>query len=223
MQQSPDIRLIQGPVGSIEIATFGVEADLCAQSRGLFILHPHPLHGGTMGNKIVTTLARIGRDAGMPTFALNFRGAGRSEGVFDHGRGEVDDALAVVHFGYAAGVREWILAGFSFGASVAGRLVPRIAEAGLGRVIDLVQVAPAVENFPVEVEPLAPVSTMVLFNEDDDVVSPEAMRAYVAELDPDEQHIAATGGHFYHGELLRLKQAVIEHWRTHGILPDARD
>ena len=47
--------------------------------QALLILHPHPLHGGTMGNKVVTTIARVARDAGLPAVAFNFRGAGRSE------------------------------------------------------------------------------------------------------------------------------------------------
>lgn len=221
MQKQPELSLIEGPAGPLEVATFGVAAGMSASPRGLLLLHPHPLHGGTMANKIVTTLARIGRDAGIPTFALNFRGVGRSAGTFDHGRGEVDDALAVARYGWRLGIAEWMLAGFSFGAAVAGRLAPRLE--GAGRVIDLLQVAPAVENFPVAIEPLRDLPVGVLFNQDDEVVSPEAMQRYVDHLKPVWTAIHATGGHYYHGELVRLKLDVQNYWISRGLLPNASD
>lgn len=222
MQNQPAIQFIDGPVGALEVATLGVEP--CLNSpRGVLLLHPHPLHGGSMANKIITTLARLGRDCGVPTFALNFRGVGASEGIFDQGIGEVDDALALARFGWQLGIREWMLAGFSFGAAMAGRLVPRLEAGDLGRVVDLLQVAPAVENFPIPLEPLQGVPKAVLFNTDDDVVSPEAMQSYVDACAPEWTSIHATGGHFYHGQLVRLKQEVFGYWQSRGLVPDARN
>ncbi|MGA1206976.1 MAG: alpha/beta hydrolase [Litorivicinaceae bacterium] len=222
MQIQPTIQVIEGPAGALEVATLGVES--CPSvTRGLLLLHPHPLHGGSMANKIITTLARLGRDSQIPTFALNFRGVGGSEGIFDHGFGEVDDALAVARFGWQMGVREWMLAGFSFGAAMAGRLVPRLHAESLGRVVDLLQVAPAVENFPIPLEPLADIPKAILFNTDDDVVSPAAMQAYVEASAPQWTSIHASGGHFYHGELFRLKQEVFGYWQSRGFVADARD
>ena len=72
--------------------------------QALLILHPHPLHGGTMGNKVVTTIARVARDAGLPTIAFNFRGVGLSEGVWDHGEGELMDAFHVASLMARSGV-----------------------------------------------------------------------------------------------------------------------
>ena len=221
MQKQPELNLIEGPVGPLEVATLGIASEMISFPQGLLLLHPHPLHGGSIANKIVTTLARIGRDAGIPTFALNFRGVGGSAGAFDHGRGEVDDALAVVRYGCQLGIKEWMLAGFSFGAAIAGRLAPRVE--GVGRVIDLLQVAPAVENFPVAIEPLDDIPVGVLFNLDDDVVSPDAMQTYVDHLKPAWTAIHATGGHFYHGELVRLKMDVLNYWTSRGLLPNASD
>jgi uncharacterized protein len=199
MQKQPELNLIESPVGPLEVATLGVASEMISFPQGLLLLHPHPLHGGSMANKIVTTLARIGRDAGIPTFALNFRGVGGSAGAFDHGRGEVDDALAVVRYGCQLGIK------------------------GVGRVIDLLQVAPAVENFPVAIEPLDDIPVGVLFNLDDDVVSPDAMQTYVDHLKPAWTAIHATGGHFYHGELVRLKMDVLNYWTSRGLLPNASD
>jgi len=60
------------------------------------ILHPHPLYGGTMHNKVVSTLARAFLELGLHTLRFNFRGTGASEGSFDHGEGESADLMAVL-------------------------------------------------------------------------------------------------------------------------------
>ncbi len=86
---------VDGPAGVLDCAL-----DLPAEGtavRGLAVLcHPHPLHGGTMDNKVVQTLARAAVQCGWRAVRFNFRGIGGSAGAWDGGRGEVDDALAVV-------------------------------------------------------------------------------------------------------------------------------
>ena len=106
---------IDGPDGKIET----VINDPGPTRRGLaLIAHPHPLHGGTLDNKVVTTIANTLFESGYVAVRPNFRGVGLSEGEYDHGEGEVADMLAVLSF-----VRErypdlpLILAGFSFGAA----------------------------------------------------------------------------------------------------------
>ena len=78
------------------------------------VCHPHPLHGGTMDNKVATTVARSCHELGVPTIRFNFRGVGASEGSFDEGVGETNDALTAVAFGRERwpGAALW-LAGFS--------------------------------------------------------------------------------------------------------------
>ena len=106
---------IDGPAGQIE-----AEVDEPGTPpRGVVVLcHPHPQHGGTMTNKVVQTLARAFVQMGYRCVRFNFRGVGASQGAWDEGRGEVDDALAVV-----AAVREpglpLALGGFSFGGFIA--------------------------------------------------------------------------------------------------------
>src|SRR5436853_414143 len=81
---------------------------------------PNPRFGGTMGNKVVTTLARAFADTGHAVFRFNFRGVGATEGAHDEGHGETDDMLAVIeHARSAAGALPLKLAGFSFGGAVA--------------------------------------------------------------------------------------------------------
>jgi alpha/beta superfamily hydrolase len=115
---------IPGDAGSIEIA-YAIPERPAAIA---VIAHPHPLFGGTMDNKVVTTVARAFRDAGAATFRFNFRGVGRSEGAHDEGRGETADLLEVAaHAARAVGDLPLWLAGFSFGGGVALRASGRAA------------------------------------------------------------------------------------------------
>ena len=84
--------LVDGPVGALEVAI-----DEPPNAQGLApVLHPLPTHGGTMDNKVVQTLARACVPLGYRTVRFNFRGVGQSEGGFDNGPGEIDDAEAVL-------------------------------------------------------------------------------------------------------------------------------
>ncbi len=109
--------LINGAAGAIEIAAHVCEVQMPIAVA--VVAHPHPLFGGTMDNKVVTTLARALFDAGAATYRFNFRGIGKTEGVHDDGRGETADLLTVVAHarGTHAGLPLW-LSGFSFGAAV---------------------------------------------------------------------------------------------------------
>jgi hypothetical protein len=125
---------IEGAAGALEIA-FAVPPHPVAVA---VVGHPHPLFGGTMDNKVVTSLARAFLDAGAATFRFNFRGVGASEGTHDEGRGETDDFLQVAdHAAQAVGELPLWMAGFSFGGGVALRTSGRVAFA------HLVLVAPA--------------------------------------------------------------------------------
>ncbi|MBP8144850.1 MAG: alpha/beta hydrolase, partial [Inhella sp.] len=117
---------VPGPAGLLEVAV----DDPADAPRGVaLLLHPLPTHGGTMDNKVVQTLVRAALQLGYRAVRLNFRGVGRSEGVFDHGVGEVEDALAVAIAQREAGL-PFLLAGFSFGAFVATKVAERLAADG---------------------------------------------------------------------------------------------
>ena len=125
---------IEGAAGVIEIA-YSIPAHPVAVA---VVAHPHPLFGGTMDNKVVTTVAKAYADAGAAAFRFNFRGVGESEGRHDEGRGETEDLLEVAaHAARAVGELPLWLAGFSFGGGVALRASGRV---GFER---LVLVAPA--------------------------------------------------------------------------------
>jgi hypothetical protein len=135
MRSAVERALVQGAAGRIEVA-----AMLPPTPRAVAVVaHPHPLYGGTMDNKVVTTLARAFTEAGAATFRFNFRGVGATEGAHDEGRGETDDCLAVLEHARATvgeALPVW-LAGFSFGGAVAVRASARVEFA------QLVLVAPA--------------------------------------------------------------------------------
>ncbi len=116
MRAATERLLVDGPVGRIEVA-----AARPGEARAIAVVaHPHPLFGGTMDNKVVTTVARAFMEAGAATYRFNFRGVGASEGAHDEGRGETDDLLAVAaHAAHAVGELPLWLAGFSFGGAVA--------------------------------------------------------------------------------------------------------
>jgi len=91
--------------------------------RVALVLHPHPLHGGTLHNKVVFHTAKALEAAQFVTLRINFRGVGASSGAHDDGRGEIDDARAGLDFLLAdqPAARVVLVAGFSFGALVALR------------------------------------------------------------------------------------------------------
>lgn len=168
----------------------------------LLVCHPHPLHEGTMHNKVVTTLCRMGRDLGMPALRFNFRGVQGSSGEWDQGVGEIDDACAAADFLLQRypGARLW-LAGFSFGGYVAAHAGHRRTAAGL------LLIAPATSRFDMSTAPVQ-VPSFIAFNQDDDTVDPDSMQQWVAGQDPSlvQEYIQAEGGHFYHGQLTALKR-----------------
>jgi uncharacterized protein len=89
------------------------------------LAHPHPVHGGTLHNKVVFRTARALSRAGFGVLRFNFRGVGLSEGTYDSGRGETDDYRAALNEAERRGGRPIVAGGFSFGAAVGLRAIPR--------------------------------------------------------------------------------------------------
>ena len=190
---------LAGPAGLIEIAI-----DSPPAPRGVAVLcHPHPLHGGTLDNKVVQTLARAFVQLGWRAVRFNFRGIGASQGQWDEGRGEVDDALAVIQSQRDPAL-PLAIGGFSFGGYVASVAAQRTSE-----VQRIVLIAPAVSNFPA-----APVSqdSIVVHGEVDDVVPLSAVFDWARP-----QSLPVTvipgAGHFFHGQLALLKNLIVGAWR----------
>src|SRR5512141_1673422 len=122
----PIVELIAGPAGTLEVAHSPPPAGVSQRGIAL-VTHPHPQMGGTMDNKVAVTLAKTLHQLGYATMRFNFRGVGRSEGHWDEGRGETDDAeAALAHLAHSYPGGTLVLAGFSFGTFVLTRLRARI-------------------------------------------------------------------------------------------------
>jgi len=194
---------MDGPVGPLEVRIEAARAADCGID--LVICHPHPLHGGTLDNKVVHTLARAGRDVGLRAVRFNFRGVGRSAGTHDEGRGEIDDLLAVVagcrRLSPARGV---VLAGFSFGAWVAAAAAARWP-AEDAAPLALLLVAPPV-HYP-GFEALAGFAgpVRVIQGDDDDVVDADDVSRWCRTRQPPVPFALLPTGHFFHGSLPALK------------------
>ncbi|MDU9030656.1 alpha/beta hydrolase [Pseudomonas mediterranea] len=204
MRETPVV--IEGPVGPLEALYLDSEAP-----RGLaLICHPNPVQGGTMLNKVVSTLQRTARDAGLVTLRFNYRGVGTSAGSHDMGTGEVDDAEAA-----AAWLREkhpqlpLSLFGFSFGGFVAASLGGRLEAQGQS-LKHLFMVAPAVMRLD-EQSPLAMRGELTVIQpENDEVVEPQLVYDWSDALQrPHELLKVAECGHFFHGKLTDLKDLLL--------------
>jgi len=197
---------IDGPQGQIE----ALYLDTVDARDIALICHPNPVQGGTMLNKVVSTLQRTARDAGLVTLRFNYRGVGESAGSHDMGDGEIEDAQAA-----AAWLRSQhpdlplTLLGFSFGGFVAASLGGRLEAAGQS-VHHLFMVAPAVMRLgPEHSLPLNGALT-VIQPEADEVVDPALVYAWSEQLQrPHELLKVAECGHFFHGKLTDLKDLVL--------------
>lgn len=193
---------IAGPAGVLQCA---IDEPAEAVRGVMVVCHPHPLHGGTMDNKVVQTVARAGLQQGLRTVRFNFRGIGESAGAWDAGQGEVDDALAVIAAYRDALLPLW-LAGFSFGGYVASQAAARLATQGTPAT-GLVLVGPATRNFEVAT---VPEGTLVIHGEADDVVPLQATLDWAR---PQSLPVVVVPGvgHFFHGQLPLLKSLVVRH------------
>ena len=198
---------IDGPSGPLEcvIEDPDPEHDGAASAFAV-ICHPHPLHQGTMHNKVAHTLARAALGRGAPALRFNFRGVGRSAGTHDEGSGETDDALAAIEWMRVRhpGAELWLM-GFSFGAMVALRA------AGQAEAAKLVTVAPAVTRFAAD-QAVAPAMPWLLVQGlADELVDAAAVRAWAAQQTPPPRlHEMPGVSHFFHGHLHELRDAVAD-------------
>ncbi len=166
--------------------------------------HPLPTMGGTMDNKIVTTLVKTYAELGFIGVRFNFRGVGDSSGEYDEGNGEVDDVLAIVDYAYQEfGQLPLILSGFSFGGYVQARVAEKSHPA------KLVLIAPAVGRFAM---PNVASSTLVIHGEMDEVV---ALSEVLDWARPQQLPIVLVpeATHYFHGYLPLLKSLVNHHFK----------
>jgi len=196
---------LAGPAGRLEALQFLP----AAPAGGALLLHPHPLYGGNLHNKVVFTSQQVCAHLGLATLRFNFRGVGSSAGRYDDGQGEQADAGAALAALAAAlpGLPVYVV-GFSFGAWIALRLAAdeaRVAAvAALGTPVDWA-----------ELDFLAACSKPKLFihGEDDQFCDPVALaRSYPRFAPPKQLAWIAGADHFFTNRLPALSQALQAHF-----------
>jgi uncharacterized protein len=172
------------------------------------VAHPLPTMGGTMDNKIVTTLVKTFVELGFAALRFNFRGVGESSGSYDDGNGEVEDVLAIANYALQEfGKLPLIQSGFSFGGYVQARAAEQL------HPDKLVLVAPAVGRFAM---PNVPANTLVIHGEKDEVVPLADILEWARP-----QHLPVVvvpeATHYFHGHLHQIKAIVSQHFSGHAL------
>lgn len=210
MSAKSQLLTLTGGAGAIEAVLDAPTADVAP--LGVAVLaHPHPLHAGTMHNKVVQTLARAFVQSGWQALRFNFRGVGASAGTHDRGEGECDDLLAVVAQMAPPGT-PLALGGFSFGAFVAANAAARLWPSRPAERIVLVGTA-ASRNAVLPLPEAAHSRTLVVHGEHDDTVPLAAVLDW-ARPQALPVTVIPGGEHFFHGRLTPLKNLVIRHLRA---------
>ncbi|MCC5791212.1 MAG: alpha/beta hydrolase [Legionellaceae bacterium] len=200
---------LDGEAGQIE-ALLSVPPQ-CQQQSLVFLGHPNSLQGGSMHNKVVTTLARACRERGLASLRMNFRGVGQSAGHYDDGQGESRDMLALAlswqqQFPQARAV----FAGFSFGSYVTYRAAAQMPH----RL--LLSIAPAVDRHAYTAFSPPPKPWEIIMGEADDIVAYDEVAAF-AQSHHIPLHPFPETGHFFHGRLLELRACIIQIFAAHGL------
>lgn len=195
--------LLPGPAGnlqtSVEFPPFHTK-----QTPIAIICHPHPPDGGSMTNKVVSTLAKAFVDCGYIALRFNFRGVGQSEGAYDSGSGELQDCLAVIAWLKKARLNATMaLAGFSFGSWVALKAAEQQSP------LLMVSIAPPVgfRDFSDVRPPRCP--WLAIQGEADEIVDAESVRIWLEAQHPKPEIIMMPDtSHFFHGKLPPLREHI---------------
>ena len=182
-----------------------------AAAKGVaLVLHPHPLGGGTMHNKVVFRAASALNDAGLTTLRINFRGVGQSSGEHDEGRGELEDVRAGLDYLVKEFTDQPItLCGFSFGARVG-------LEVGISdqRVLNLISIGTPVDKYDFSFLEANRKPILFVHGDHDEFGRLPALMDLVDKI---KQHnrsvtlrIIKDSGHFFEGHLDELKQAITD-------------
>ncbi|WP_319558571.1 alpha/beta hydrolase [Thiomicrorhabdus sp.] len=205
MKKNLQTTLIKGVHGNLEVRHNFADFDGVSESKLVVLSHPHPLFGGTMNNKVITTMERAFQSLGYATLAYNFRGVGKSEGEYDEGMGETADLLKALSWAREQlPVKETVLAGFSFGSYVSLRALSEV------QVDRICTVAPPIGLY--DFSSLDPVSIpwTCIQGGRDEVIDAREVLEWVTRPESSADLFWRSGAsHFFHGELIWLKNVII--------------
>jgi alpha/beta superfamily hydrolase len=188
----------------------------------VLLLHPHPMHGGTMNNKVVYTMFHAFAKRGFSALRFNFRGVGRSQGGFDHGVGELSDAAAALDWVQSHNPdasRCWV-AGFSFGAWIGMQLLMRRPE-----IEGFISISPPADRYDFTFLAPCPSSGLIVQGDKDETV-PEADVAKLAHKLANQRDITVDyklikgANHFFTDKLPEL-EGLVDKYLDKALAPAA--
>lgn len=199
--------IISGPAGRIE-ARYHHESD--PEAPVAIILHPHPQFGGTMNNQIVYQLYYTFVRRGFSVLRFNFRGVGRSQGLFDNGPGELSDAATALDWmqSFNPDASSCWIAGVSFGSWISMQLLMRRPE-----IEGFISVAPPANLYDFSFLAPCPSSGLMINGSEDRVVPTEAVTSLVEKLKTQkgviiEHQVLPGANHFFEGKVDELMTAI---------------
>ena len=202
----PQTLRIAGPAGELESLWL---APTSQPAMAAIVCHPLPTAGGTMYNKVVHIMAQTFAISGMGVMRFNTRGTGTSAGNFDHGMGETEDLASVIEYLQLEGIKQFWLAGFSFGSFLVFRCVTMHPEL-LPQIEHVIMVGPPVGKFDYHISTKLPFPVTLLQGEADEVVESQQVFAWAKQVSrwvPSLELLRFTGcSHFFHGRLIELRQ-----------------
>ncbi len=185
----------------------------------VLVLHPHPLHGGTMNNKVVYRLFHTFIKNGFSAMRFNFRGVGRSSGIFDHGMGELIDAATALDWLQNANsdASSYWVAGFSFGAWIGLQLVMRRPE-----VKEFVAISPPANSYDFSFFSPCPTNGLVVQGTADTVVSNDSVSKLVDQMSAQQNidiqyNVIEFADHFFNGKLDEVENIIDEYIKMRSI------
>jgi alpha/beta superfamily hydrolase len=191
---------LRGPAGKLECVADVPDPE--EERPATFVVcHPHPQHGGTMHNKVVTIMERSMRELGMRTIRFNFRGAGESEGEHDEGYGETDDLFAVTEWvRHTRPNDELWLGGFSFGTYISVRAAQNLK---LGQ---LITIAPPVDRYEFSQLQRPDCPWLVIQGDEDEIVALEDVVCWIEDIEPKPDFLVMEqADHFFHRRIMDLR------------------
>ncbi|RMH22872.1 MAG: alpha/beta hydrolase [Gammaproteobacteria bacterium] len=205
---------IDGPAGRLEAIYSPVTAETLPP---VLLCHPHPLHGGTMHTKLIYWLARFFHGLGCTTLRFNFRGVGLSEGAWDEGRGEAEDAVAGLRWllNHSAHAQCWIAA-FSFGCYAGLQAMHRVPD-----VSHFFAVAPAVNLYDFDFLEGETRPIDVIHGTADEIVPYDEVKNWQSRYENIHLSTIDGAGHFFVNEKERLEQAILS--RIQHLSPGVQD
>jgi len=202
--------IMNGPEGRLEGRFYP------AKERGApiaILLHPHPQHGGSMNNKVVYQLYQTFVNRGFATLRFNFRGVGRSQGVYDRGEGELSDAASALDWlqSLHAEARQCWIAGFSFGAWIGMQLLMRRPE-----ISGFISVAPPANMYDFSFLAPCPASGLIIHGDRDEIVPPQSIEDMIAKVAKQrdvviDRYLIEGANHFFGNQLEELDRAVVDY------------